>query len=520
MTHKAIITPLIASAVAAITCLAGAASPLSAATQQHSIENTTYTITTTFSQQAIQQPRGPRNTDRPAQPEPPKPEADAKKDAEKKDKDDDENASKDKHLAIINGIVYPMTGRGSGIGPVLDGATVLATNGKIAAVGYNIQIPDGAQIIDASGQRVYPGLIAVRSAGIVGGGDPADTTDIFSLQLALALSAGITTVESGNNAVKLTFGVADPDMVIRRDIFVRFRYETSSPSQRRRVREDFERVRNYLRDLEAYNREKARNPNDESLKEPDSTFIRGPIAEYRRLIEGQAVATVDAGSAYALLSYASLAEEFGFRMVVRGGAEAWTVARELARANVMMIITPRERIDQDEKLLRPTGSRIQNAAIIDDRGIAMSFIPSGTWFSSGDGISLMGLAGRDLLHLPMEAAFAVRGGLPPAVAIRAITLDAARILGIHNRVGSIEVGKDADICIKDGDLLSYTTQTLYTIVNGRVAYDKQNDTLFDHIRPDGDLNPPPPEDHWPRRLSKGIEPPQRFLRNAGNDQAP
>ena len=131
-----------------------------------------------------------------------------------------------------------MTGRGSGIGPVLDGATVLATNGKIAAVGYNVQIPDGAQIIDAAGQRVYPGLIAVRSAGIVGGGDPADTTDIFSLQLALALSAGITTVESGNNAVKLTFGVADPDMVIRRDIFVRFRYETSSPAQRRRVLED------------------------------------------------------------------------------------------------------------------------------------------------------------------------------------------------------------------------------------------------------------------------------------------
>jgi len=468
---------------------------------------------------SLLQQRGPR-ADRPSptsSPEPAKADADAKKkDDEKKDEDDDK-VKPDRHLAIINGVVFPMSGRGSGIGPVLDGATVLATNGKIAAVGHNIPIPDGAEIIDARGHRVYPGLVAVRSSGIVGGGDPSDTTDVFSLQMALALSAGITTVESGNNAVKLTFGSVDGDeMVLKRNLFVRLRYETSSPSQRRRVREDFERVRNYLRELEAHERAKAKNPKDETLKEPDASFIRGPIAEYRRLIEGQAVASVDSDSAFSLLSYASLAEEFGFRMVVRGGAEAWTVSRELARANAMMIITPRTRQDADERMLRQTGARIQNASILDDRGLVMSFIPSGTWFSAGDGISLMGLAGRDLLHLPMEAAFAVRGGLPPAVAIRAITLDAARILGIHQRVGSLEVGKDADICIKDGDLLSYTTQTLWTIVNGRVVYDKQNDTLFDHIRPDGDLTPPPPEDHWPRRLSDGIAAPERFVRPSQN----
>ena len=100
----------------------------------------------------------------------------------------------------------------------------------------------------------------------------------------------------------------------------------------------------------------------------------------------------------------------------------------------------------------------------------------------------------------MEAAFAVRGGLPEEAAVQAITLDAARILGVDHRVGSIEVGKDADFAIVDGDLLHYMTLVRWTVVNGRVAYDKKKEGLLDHIRPDGDRNAPPPSDYWPRAL--------------------
>ena len=113
---------------------------------------------------------------------------------------------------------------------------------------------------------------------------------------------------------------------------------------------------------------------------------------------------------------------------------------------------------------------------------------------------MSGLAGRDLLHLPMEAAFAVRGGLPEDAAIRAITLDAARLLGVAERIGSIEVGKDADFVITDGDLLHYMTLAKYTVVNGRIAYDQAKEGLLGHIRPGGDPAPAPPADHWPRRL--------------------
>ena len=121
------------------------------------------------------------------------------------------------------------------------------------------------------------------------------------------------------------------------------------------------------------------------------------------------------------------------------------------------------------------------------------------------GIATWGIAGRDLMHLAMEAAFAVRGGLPNDAAIRAITIDAARILGVDHRVGSVEVGKVADFAIVDGDLLHYMTMARWTVVNGRIAYDKKKDSLLNHIRPDGNLDAPAPDEYWPRSLGEPLQ---------------
>ncbi len=160
------------------------------------------------------------------------------------------------------------------------------------------------------------------------------------------------------------------------------------------------------------------------------------------------------------------------------------------------MITPRTRQDPDERLNRPNGSSIENARILFEHGVPLAIVPLGS------GISLSGLAGRDLMHLPMEAAFAVRGGLPQEAAVRAITIEPAHLLGIDHRVGSVEVGKDADFAIVDGDLLHYMTLVRWTVVNGRVAYDKQKEKLLDHIRPEGDSDAAPPPDYWPRTIQK------------------
>jgi len=387
-------------------------------------------------------------------------------------------------LAIRGGVVHTVSG------PVLRGTTILCRDGKIYDIGHHVQIPDDAQVIDADGLWIYPGLIAVRSSGIIGADPGEESTNVFGLTSVAALAGGLTTVVSGNAAYKVLHGEVE-NMLVRRDLFVTLNYSSRDAQGKRRLRQNFDRLRNHLRDVEAYERRRRTDP---SATAPDARWIRGNLAQYMRLLKGEAVALMSANRVHELLQICELAERYGISVVVSGAAEGWLVAPQLSRAGVSAIVTPRVRIDRNEVTNRPNGSNIENAGILHQSGIPLAIVPSST------GISFGGLGGRDLLHLRMEAAFGVRGGLSNDAALRSITLDAARILGIDDRVGSIEVGKDADFVIADGDILHYATHARWTIVNGGVQYDKQSDTLFDHIRPDGDDDAPPPVDHWPRRL--------------------
>ena len=98
-------------------------------------------------------------------------------------------------------------------------------------------------------------------------------------------------------------------------------------------------------------------------------------------------------------------------------------------------------------------------------------------------IDLGGITGRDLMHLPIEAGFAVRGGLSEEAALDAITIEPARMMGVGHRVGSLAVGKDCDLIVTDGDVLHYQTFVQYAIVDGELVYDKEQELFFAHIRP-------------------------------------
>jgi len=392
----------------------------------------------------------------------------------------------DRYLAVTGAVVHTVAG------PVLNGPTVLAKNGKIAAIGHYVAIPDEAEVLDASGYHLYPGLVAVSSSGILGSEPPDDNTDLFGLPLTLALAGGITTALTGNTAAKLTFGTVE-DHVVKRKVFYTLRYSTATPDDRRKFRARMDRVVQYRRELEAYEERKKVDP---KAKEPDKSWLKGDYETAWKLLRHEITAVTDADTASQLEDLAQLVARYDFPLVVRGAYEGWIAAPAMARAGLRAAITPRIRRDRDERLNRPNGSSIENARILYEHGVVFAIVPLSTR------VSTMGLVGRDLMHLPMEAAFAVRGGLPEEAAIRAITIDAARILGIDHRVGSIEVGKDADFVITDGDLLHYMTMVRWTVVNGRIAYDKQKDTLLSHIRPEGKLDAPPPPDYWPRSLGE------------------
>ena len=89
--------------------------------------------------------------------------------------------------------------------------------------------------------------------------------------------------------------------------------------------------------------------------------------------------------------------------------------------------------------------------------------------------------GTDLMTFPLAGAYAIRGGLDEKDALKAITLWPAELLGISHRVGSIEEGKDADIIILDGNPFDYRTYVDYTLINGRILYDKSKSSFFKYI---------------------------------------
>ena len=90
------------------------------------------------------------------------------------------------------------------------------------------------------------------------------------------------------------------------------------------------------------------------------------------------------------------------------------------------------------------------------------------------------------MHLPIEVGFAIRGGLSEEAGLASVTTVPARLLGVSHRVGTLEVGKDCDLIVTDGDLLHYQTFVQYTVVDGDLVYDKQEELYFAHIRPRDD----------------------------------
>ncbi|MGE3180242.1 MAG: amidohydrolase family protein, partial [Phycisphaerae bacterium] len=338
---------------------------------------------------------------------------------------------KDEYLAILNGRVVTVSG------PVLQKASVLCKNGKIVEIADSIVVPAECTVIDAAGKWIYPGLVAASAGGIHGGGKPDDTTDVFSLNMTVALAGGITSAIAGNDAAKLTYGTTD-GMIIDRNVFLDINRNWRGATAYAEFRADLQKVRAYLRDLAKHKIDKE---DDKEAKPPEKDWLKGKYEQYLKLLNREVTAVASANQSQELIRLAELAEEFDFRLVIRGGYEAWIVPSALARADVGIILTPRTIIEADERQNRNTGSSIETAKILADHGITVAIVPA----TSRIGFS--GLAGRDLLHLNMEAAFAVRGGMTNEQAVRAITLDAARILGVDKRVGSIEVGKDADLIV-------------------------------------------------------------------------
>lgn len=416
------------------------------------------------------------------------PQAEAEE-ADEEKKEDEAKDDEPEWLAITGAIVHTVTG------PEMDGATVVCKDGKIFAIGHRVTVPEGAKVIDATGHHVYPGLIGMDSSNIIGRGNPADTTDVYGLAGSLARAAGLTTLVSGNAVAKIKNGTLD-GMIVASNMFEDLRYDTNQPRRRAEVRKGFEDARDFLRSVEEFRQD---DDKEEGAQPPQERDLSREARSALRLLRGQAKAQAFANDAASLVALADLAEQYGFEIVVRGVTEGWTVPERIAQAKLSAIVVPRDRTLVDERTNRPNGATIENAAILTRHGIDVAVLPPGPYFGPGTGIGLSGLGGRDMLNINMSAAFAARGGLTEEQAVRTLTINPARMLGVDHRLGSIEVGKDADLIITDRPLLDYMMLVRYSIIDGEIAYDKDAEGIFAHVRPT-DPDAEHPKDAWPRRL--------------------
>lgn len=382
-------------------------------------------------------------------------------------------------LAIVGADVHPVTS------PVVPGGTILLRGGRIQAI-----LPAGSRraraaalesrgyrVVDGTGLHVHPGLVAAGAdslglawdGAVVGRRDAlklpvVDSFDVRDDAVELAASAGITSALvyrtvarppgpfNGRGAVlKMSYG--EPRGVVLRAPAAVFAASSAlTASNRFQVSRLLEEAREWRRNTP---RERRDDPEKELLAE---------------LATGRIPLVITASSVGNVLAAADLAEDEGLRLVVYHPMEAWSVADRLAGVDAWVVQHVRGtwfKARDSRRTVIEGGWRFDAPARLTAAGVDVCVLPL------TDVILTWGVAGRDLLNLPLEAAFAQRGGLSAEHALEAVTIAPARMLGVADRIGSLEAGKDADVILTDGDVLDYRTHVRMTIVNGRVVYEAE-----------------------------------------------
>ncbi|MEM7204547.1 MAG: amidohydrolase family protein [Planctomycetota bacterium] len=406
-------------------------------------------------------------------------------------------AKVERWVAVRGGDVY------LGTGQLLRRATVLIGDDKIKAVGHDLDVPDEAEVIDARGKAVAPGFIAVKARGM---GAPsyadeefADSLNPFSPDIKLGLSAGITSylaqvdrgtdVPGGRSAVvKLAWGDVD-GMLVAQDTVYTMRVPLSA-AKWRALRERVEKAKEGLAQGKDAGKDAAKPADKSTTKGQGGTTPgrsarggdKGPDA-VTKILRGEAKLWVTSSGNFdvgPLRQALEISRLLGHGVVLDNPVGAWVIPDEVAATGSMAVVSPRLRVRPDPGRPDDTGSNLAQAAILGEAGVPVAVIPPGGRFG-GSGLGRNGILGQDLHTLHLDAAFAVRGGMEDRRALRTITLDAAKTLGVAERIGSIEPGKDADLLILDGDPLHYRTFVETAIVNGKVVYEKDKEPFYSHI---------------------------------------
>jgi len=388
-------------------------------------------------------------------------------------------------LALTGGTVHPVTG------PEIANGTVLVEGAKITAVGAGIPVPSGAKVIDCTGKHVYPGFVHANTilglqeiSTIEGSDDSRETGNLNPNQraevmynpdsdfLPVARLNGVTTVLTipGGGAVRGTSALMHLDGWTQEDITVRAPaalhvqwpnmtpihafFELRSDEEQAKARDEaIKAIGDAFDDARAY--WTARDAESGKGVPKHDEDVRWDAM--RKALKGEIPVAFHCDALNQIRAVLRFCDQQKLtNIILLGGYDSWRVADELKRRNIAVIVagvlaTPNRGYESYDEAFT-VASKLAKA------GVRYCIADEGG-----------GFAAANARNVPYQAAMAEAFGLDHDEALKSVTLYPAQILGAGDKIGSIEVGKLADLQVTDGDPLIIATHCEQVVVNGKVV---------------------------------------------------
>ncbi|MGX4598208.1 amidohydrolase [Faecalimicrobium sp. JNUCC 81] len=365
---------------------------------------------------------------------------------------------------------------------------ILIEDGKIKAIGVNLEIPSGAETIDANGRQVFPGFIDAHThLGLwedgmgFEGADGNEETDPITPQLnpidginpmdrnfTEALQGGITAVCTtpgsanvmGGQCIAIkTFGRRIDNMVIKNPVASKIAFgenpkscygrDEKMPQTRMAIasllRENLKKAEEYLDEIELYMEHEDHDKPEYDIR------MESLIPVLKKEIPFK----VHAHRADDIFTAIRIAKEFDVNITLDHCTEGHLIAEDLLEEGYPTIVGPSL---SERSKIELRNLTFETAGILSNTGVNVSLTTDHPVIP--------------VQYLPICAGIAVKHGMKKNEAIKSMTINPAKTLGIDDKVGSIEVGKDADIVIWDGSPLEIQSNVLFTIINGKIVYKK------------------------------------------------
>lgn len=401
-------------------------------------------------------------------------------------------------IAIVGGTVHTMGAAGT-----IQGGTVLIQDGKVRAVGRDVQIPAGARRIDATGKVVTPGLMdsmtrlgLVEVSAVEATADATVTDDHFTAALdvvdainprsilipvtriegvtraVVAPQAGVSLIAGRGAVIHLGLSGEGGEGWLLRAPAAMYASLGEAGATRSggargaamlRLREALQDALDYASNRQAFDRGERRS----------YALSRLDLEALQPVVRGELPLVVSVNRASDIEATLRLAKDFRLKLMIYGGREAWIVARQLAEAKVPVLIDPLANLPSSFEGL---GSTLESPARLHQAGVTVAF-------ATGDA--------HDVRNIRQAAGNAVSYGMPWDAALAAMTTVPARLWGLAGSYGTLEPGKDADVVVWDGDPLELTSFPTNVFIRGaEMPQDSRQLRLRDRYKDlSGDLPP-------------------------------